>query len=62
MAWGTKLHTVNRESFTGLNFRGYLEDRESFSYESFALSINIYCSLAFYHESNTMKIHILWTP
>ena len=34
-----ELHTVNRESFTGVNFWGFLEKRESFSYESFAQSI-----------------------
>ena len=32
-------YTVNGESFTGLNFRSFLEKRESFSYESFVLSI-----------------------
>ena len=35
-------NTVNRESFTGLTFRGILEKYESFSYESFALSMDIY--------------------
>ena len=40
--------TVNGESFIGLNFRsfcGVSEKHESFSYQSFALSINKYCSL-----------------
>ena len=39
----TSLHiirdTVNRESFTGLNFRSFSEKRKKFFYESFALSI-----------------------
>ena len=39
-------------------FRGFSEKRESFSYDSYAPSINIYCSLALYHENITMKIHI----
>ena len=57
--------TVNGKSFTGLNFHGfcgYAEKRESFSNESFALSIIIYYSLALYRESITVKIHILWIP
>ena len=54
--------TVNGASFTGLNFRGFRglsEKHESFSYESFTLSVDIYWSLAMYHESITVKIHIL---
>ena len=35
-------HTVNRESFIGLNFCGCFEKREKFSCEFFALSINVY--------------------
>ena len=35
-------NTVNGESFTGLNFRSLSEKHEIISYESFALSINIY--------------------
>ena len=30
----TLLYTINGESFTGLNFRGLSEKRESFSYKS----------------------------
>ena len=47
--WG-KFHLAN---FHG--FRGFSENRKSFSCESFALSINIVYIV-------TTKIHILWIP
>ena len=55
--------TVNRESFTGLNFcsfHNFSKKHKSFSYKPFALSINIFCFLALYCETITAKIHVLW--
>ena len=48
-------YTVNGESFTGLNFCGLLEERESFPHESFALKVTYKClGLAprkYYHKN-----------